>query len=98
MATVTHVIPTKEGWIVKKSGRKPSGVFFTRSEAKKQAVRVSRAAKAGQVVVHSRTGGFYVTARHGLPKMQKSPYKSTLGTTAIRQAVGKVVAARLMAE
>jgi hypothetical protein len=94
----THVIPAKDGWLVRKSGNGAGFLFPTQKEATEKAIRISKAAKAGQVVVFSRTGLFRVAESHGLPEIPRSHLKSTLGRKAIRRAVGKVVMAQLMAE
>lgn len=97
-AKTTHVIPAKDGWLVRKSGNGSGALFPTQREATDRAIRMSKAAKAGQVVVFSRDGMFRVVESHGLPEIQRSRLKSKLGRNAIRKAVGKVVLARLMAE
>jgi hypothetical protein len=95
----THVIPVEDGWIVKKSGR-AAILFPTRKEAVDRAVRLSKAAKAAQVVVHSPSGLFRVVESHGLRKRKRkwSPDRSTLGRKAIRRAVGQTIVERLLAE
>ena len=93
----THVIPVEDGWIVKKSGR-PAIPFSTRKEALDRAVRMSKAAKAAQVVVHSPSGLFRVVESHGLRKRKWSPDRSTLGRKAIRKAVGQTIVELLLAE
>jgi hypothetical protein len=94
----THVIPAKNGWLVRKSGNGAGFLFPTQKEATEKAIRLSKAAKAGQVVVFSRSGLFRVAESHGLPEIPPSRHKSKLGRNAINRAVGKVVMTRLMAE
>jgi hypothetical protein len=94
----THVIPAKGGWLVRKPGNGTGTLFPTQKEATDRAIRLSKATKAGQVVVFSRDGMFRVVESHGLPEIRRAHLKSKLGRNAIRRAVGKVVLARLMAE
>lgn len=94
----THVISAKDGWLVRKSGKGAGALFPTQREATDKAIRISKAAKAGRVVVFSRGVMFRIVESHGLPEIRRSRLKSNLGRNAIRKAVGKVVLGRLMAE
>ncbi len=86
-AKATHVIPVNGHWIVKKSGAQATGVFASKKEATSEALRIAKAAKAGQVAVHNTTGMFSAKALHGLPKVQTSPHESEIGTRAIKTAI-----------
>jgi hypothetical protein len=98
MPVTTHVVPTDDGWIVKKAGGKPSTVFPTQREATERARHLVKNAKVAHVVVHDRNGSFHTAVLRGLPEVHGPAVKGTLSKKTIRRAVGKVVLARLMAE
>lgn len=96
-AKTTHVLPAGGRWIVKKPDGKTTGAYPTEREARDVALRLTKASKEGQVVIHS-PAGFTSEALHGLPKVQPPPRGSKLGKNAIKKAVSKVVRARLADE
>jgi hypothetical protein len=95
MAETIHVIPANKGWrVVKKDGK--TGAFFLRQrDAVADALAIAKHSPAVQVVVLGRNGQIRSKASHGLPRVQKHPQKSRLGTLNIQRAVSKVVLDRL---
>jgi hypothetical protein len=91
MAQTVHVIPAGKGWrVVKRDGK--TGAFFPKQrDAVADAITTAKHSHAAQVVVHGRNGQIRSKASHGLPRVQKPPQKSGLGTRNIQRAVSKVV-------
>jgi hypothetical protein len=69
-------------------------VFTTRKEATAEAKRLIKG-KPGQVVVLTKSGKIVSADSHGLPKVQRVPVRSKIGSKAIEKAVSAVVKARL---
>ena len=92
-----HILPSGEGWAVKKevAAKRGSGVYPTQKKALDVAREMARRASAAQIVVHGRDGSFRLFGSHGLPTIQTSRRKSDLGTQAIRRAVSAVIRERL---
>jgi len=96
----THIIPTDGGWTIRKEGvvRRSPGVYSTLNQALEVARRTVQRSRAGQIVVHLRDGSMRRHDVHGLPPLPASPYKSDIGTRAIKRAVSAVIRERLMRE
>jgi hypothetical protein len=96
-ARTTHIFPIDGGWAVRKEGsaKRQSGIYSTQKEAIQVARRISQRASAGQIVIHGRDGSMRSQDVHGLPKVQRLPFKSDLGTKAIEKAVSAVILERL---
>ena len=98
MAKTVHVVPFEKGWAVKRLGSRKRSVFFsTRKDAVARARLIVKKSASGQIAVHSRTGRIIVSEVHGLPRIQKSPVKSSLGSRQIERAVSNLVRERLAA-
>jgi len=96
-AKTTHVIPQNGGWAVKKedSANRTTSVYPTQREAIEAAREIVQRTSAGQVVIHHRDGSMRTRYIHGLPKVQRPPRKSKLGSKAIERAVSTVIRERL---
>jgi hypothetical protein len=96
MTDTIHVFPSERGWVVKGAGSVKAGAFFsTQKEALFHARTIVRKRASGQIVVHGKNGRIAVSEVRGLPKIQESPVKSSLGTKNIERAVSKLVLERL---
>jgi hypothetical protein len=96
MGKTIHVVPSGKGWAVRAVGNGATGALFaTQKDAVASARSLVRKSAAGQVVIHGKTGRIAVTEVHGLPKIEKSPVKSSLGRENIERAVSKLVLERL---
>lgn len=96
MRTVTmHVFPANGHWMVQKSGQSPKGQYSSQKEATAAAKKLVKATSIGQVVVHTRNGKMIVAETHGLPKVQRTPFKSKIGKRLIERAVSTVIRTRL---
>jgi len=94
MTETIHVFPLGEGWAVKGAGTGKNGAFFsTQKEAVAHARGIVRRRMSGQIVIH-RTNGRIAVSVHGLPRIQKPPVKSSLGTANIERAVSRLVLER----
>jgi hypothetical protein len=96
-AKTTHVLPKNGGWTVMKEGwaSRRAIVYPTQKEAIEAAREINQRASAGQVVIHLRNGLTRRLDVHGLPELQRSRLKSTLGRKAIERAVSAVIRERL---
>ena len=74
-----HVIHSKDGWVVKKAGKKAT-TFPTRHKALQAARERARNQREAQVLVHASDGSFVIKEVRGLPVVQKPPQKSLIGT------------------
>ena len=96
MGKTIHVVPSGKGWAVKCAGNGATGaVFATQKGAVASARSIVRKRESGQVVIHGKTGRIAVSEVRGMPKIQKSPVKSSLGRWNIERAVSKLVLERL---
>ena len=96
MAKTVHVVPSGEGWAVKSEGSgKTVSLFSTQKDAVACARSIVRKMASGQIAIHGRTGRIAASGVHGLPKIQKSPVKSSLGSKNIERAVSRLVQERL---
>jgi hypothetical protein len=88
----THVISKDDGWAIFPEGSpRASSVFSTQKEALTAAKDLLQKQTSGQIVVHGRDGSIRYSEVHGLPKVQPSPHKSSLGTKNIEKAVYSLV-------
>ncbi len=96
MARTVHVLPTDKGWAVIREGSGENKAYFP---TLKQAVATARTKvkknKSGQVAIHRKNGGVTITGVIGLPKIHKSPVKSSIGSEEVRRAVSSLVRERL---
>ena len=96
MAKTVHIIPSEKGWAVKRvESRRKSAFFATKKAAIARARFMVKETGSGQIVIHSKAGRFEVFEVHGLPKIQKSHVKSSLGSRKIEMAVSNLVRKRL---
>ena len=96
MAKTVHVFPSGEGWAVKGPGSgKTGGFFLTQKDAVVSARFIVKKSASGQVVIHGTGGRIAASYVKGLPKIQKSPVKSSLGSKNIEKAVSKLALERL---
>jgi hypothetical protein len=96
MAKTIHVVPSGKGWAVKGAGDGATGAFFSTQKGAVASARfIVRKSASGQVVIHRKNGRMAASEVHGLPKIQKSPVKSSLGRENIERAVSKLVLDRL---
>jgi len=91
-----HVILQNGQWAVKKDDSAKGRTYSTQKEAIGAARKIVRGMSAGQIVVHGRDGSIRIRENRGLPAIQKSPVKSTLGRKAIERAVSTVILERLL--
>ena len=89
-----HVIPGSGGWAVKGGGNSGS-VHSTKRDAIEHARHLAKSAASGQMVIHNSDARIAEHVTYGLPRVQKPPRKSRLGTKRIEQAVSKIVLDRL---
>jgi hypothetical protein len=89
-----HVVRSKDGWAVKKAGKKAT-TFSSRGRAVKAARESAKSQREAQVVVHERNGSFVIKEVRGLPVVQKPPQKSSIGTTRISKAISDTLQERL---
>jgi hypothetical protein len=91
-----HVVPTEKGWSVRsESGAHTDAVFSNQKEALHSAREVVRNLPSGQVAVHGKNGRITTYQVHGLPRIQRPPVKSSLGSRNIEKAVSDLVLERL---
>jgi hypothetical protein len=96
MAKTVHVVPSEKGWAVKRVGSSKTGAFFsTQKDAVAGARFIVKESTSGQIVIHGKTGRIIAFEVHGLPKIQKPPVKSSLGSRNIERAVSNLVRERL---
>ena len=96
MAKTVHVFPSGKGWAVKRQGSGNTGAFFlTQKDAVASARFIVKKSASGQVAIHGRGGRIAAAYVHGLPKIQKSPVKSSLGSKNIAKAVSELALERL---
>jgi hypothetical protein len=96
MAKTVYVVPSGKGWAVKADENGEAGAFFsTQKDAVASARSVVKKRASGQVVILGKNGRIAVSAVHGLPKIQKSPVKSSIGSRNIERAVFELVRERL---
>jgi hypothetical protein len=96
MAKTVHVVPFGKGWAVKgERASKRGAFFFTQKDAVAGARFIIRKRASGQIVVHGKTGRIHASEVHGLPKIQKPPVKSSLGSKNIEKAVSELAQQRL---
>ena len=96
MNKTVHVIPSGKGRTVRRPGGGNTGAFFaTQKDAVAEARLIVRSSGSGQLVIHGRNGLLGASEVHGLPKIQKSTVKSSLGSKNIQRAVSKIVQERL---
>ena len=92
-----HVFPSEDGqWEVRKEGQRGT-VYARKGEAIASATKRSNRQRAGQVVIHEKSGRLSVRGRHGLPVIQSPVVKSKLGSKRIAAAVSEVTLKRLRA-
>ena len=96
-----YVFPKGRKWGVgRDSDDKRDEVRFY--ETKQAAIDAARLTVKGlpirHVVVLERAGSIKVVERYGLPEIQRSRRKSTLGRKVIDQAISSVILKRLVAE
>jgi len=72
-----------------------SQVFSTQGEALNVASGLVKQSATGQIAIHGRDGSIRSTAVQGLPEVQTSPHKSSLGKKTIERAVSAVILDRL---
>jgi hypothetical protein len=89
-----HVVPSKEGWAVKKAGKK-AATFSSQDKAVKAARKSAKREREAQVVVHAPNGSFVLKEVRGLPVVQKPPQRSSIGTTRISKAISDILKERL---
>jgi hypothetical protein len=94
----THVLPINGEWTVRREDSASRNVYPTQKEAVEAARKINRRKSAGQVVVHLRNGSFRRLDIHGVPEIQRSRLKSTLGRKAIAKAVSAVIRERLLSD
>jgi hypothetical protein len=94
----THVLPLNDGWTVRREDSASRNVYPTQKEAVEAARKINRRKSAGQVVVHLCNGLTRRLDVHGLPELQRSRLKSTLGRKAIERAVSAVIRERLLSD
>ncbi|HYW42737.1 MAG TPA: DUF2188 domain-containing protein [Bryobacteraceae bacterium] len=97
MTKTVYVLPSDQGWTVKKEG-KPGRLFTTKKDAVSAARKAVRAAASGQYVVFDKDGRITSRVAVGLPKILPPYRKSSLGTKRIEEVVSKVIFARLISE
>lgn len=85
-----HVVPTGEGWAVKRGAGKAS-VYANKRAAVARARDEAKKLDPGQMVVHKRDGTVSDVAYYGFPKIQQPPRRSRLGKKKIEHAVAKFV-------
>lgn len=96
MNKTVYVVPSGRGWTVRRQGSSKAGaVFATQKDALAEARAIVKRSASGQVVIHGRGGRLIAAGVHGLPKIQKSPVKSSLGSKNIQRAVSRIVLDRL---
>ena len=96
MAKTVHVVPSGRGWAVKGERTSKTGAFFsTQKDAVAGARFIVKKSASGQIVIHGKTGRIYASEVHGLPKIQKPPVKSSLGSKNIEKAVSELAQQRL---
>ena len=96
MAKTVHVVPSDKGWAVKREGSTKTGACFsTQKDALAGARFIVKKSASGQIVIHGKTGRIVASEVHGLPKIQKPPVKSSLGSKNIEKAVSNLVRERL---
>jgi hypothetical protein len=96
MTETVHVVPSGRGWAVKGKRAGRTGAFFaTQKDAVAGALFIVKKSASGQIVIHGRTGRIHASEVHGLPKIQKPPVKSSLGSREIEKAVSEMVRQRL---
>ena len=64
-----HVIPTGEGWLLRKAGTTGKQIFTTQRDAVANARR-HFAGSTGQIVIHNAEGKIRRAVSYGLPKIQ----------------------------
>jgi hypothetical protein len=94
MTKTVHVVATDRGWAVVKGSRKTGDLFPTKKAALASARSILRRMRSGQIALHEKNGRITVCGVHGLPRIQKSPGKSSLGSQNIERAVSKLVRER----
>ena len=95
-AKTAHIIPQNDGWVVRKEDvAAPRTVYATQKEAIGAAAKMVKRTAAGQIVIHERNGSMRWRDSHGLPVVQRTRRKSSLGTDAIKRAVSAVIRERL---
>ena len=97
MAKTIHVFRERDGWAVKREGRKENAVVSTQKEAIEIARTIARDSSSGQIVVHSKDGGIRESASYGLPKVQDPPGKHS-GARRIEKAVGRFALERVRSD
>src|ERR1017187_388031 len=96
MAKTVHVVPSGRGWAVKGERTSKTGAFFpTQKDAVASARFIVKKSASGQIVIHGKDGRIAASYVHGLPKIQKSPVKSSLGSKNIQRAVSQLALQRL---
>jgi hypothetical protein len=92
-----HVIHLKDGWVVKKAGKKAT-TFPTRHKALQAARERAKSQREAQVLVHAADGSFVIKEVRGSPVVQKPPQKSLIGTARISKAISDILQKRLEKE
>ncbi|MCC6589974.1 MAG: DUF2188 domain-containing protein [Bryobacterales bacterium] len=89
-----HVIPHDGGWVVKREGVVGT-VHPTKREAVERARTVLKRSASGQIVIHKPDGRVAEYFTYGMPRVQVSPKRGSLGTSNIEKAVNKLLLERL---
>jgi len=96
MNKTIHVVPSGKGWTVRRQGNSKTGpLYATQRDALAEARSLLRKSDSGQVVIHGRGGRLIAAGVHGLPKIQKPPVKSSLGSKNIQRAISQIVLDRI---
>jgi hypothetical protein len=96
MAKTVHVFPSGKGWAVKgEESDSPGALFLTQKDAVASARFIVKKSASGQIVIHGKGGRIAASYVHGLPKIQTSPVKSSLGSKNIERAVSQLALERL---
>jgi hypothetical protein len=85
-----HVMPGKQGWVLRKAGTTERRVFTTQREAIDNA-RKYLASAAGQIVIHNADGKIRDAVFYKLPKIQSPPMRGGLKARKIEKAVTSIV-------
>src|ERR1035438_9854068 len=85
-----HVMPGKQGWVLRKAGATDGKAFTTQREAIDNA-RKHFTTAAGQIVIHNADGKIRDAVFYKLPKIQSPPMRGGLKARKIEKAVTSIV-------
>ena len=92
MSRKTVMVAFEDGhWTVRRPGGKSAKrLFATKSEAVAAAKAIARATRPSQVAIQGRDGRLQRGYVYGFPRIQRPPYRGTIGADQIERAVLKV--------